>query len=378
MSPLSMPVSRLTSQPTDYSRLELTAYTRHAVQSLTVAVIGCGALGSEAARLLGLLGVGSVLLIDHDCVEPTNLTHSPYLRAPDALGRPKAHALAEALAPLFPDTRFLPLPCEIADVGFAHLQSCALLFSATDNALARVETAYAAHRLHRPMIDAGLKGHAFWSGRITWFPAPTTSSNAAACYLCQLSSATRAELLSVALAASQSCGIPPPDPNPLPSTPTMASLTAALQVDLGLRLHLSPEPPTEAQAWELSLPLPSTSWTTHTIPRSADCPWHHPDPTLTLAALPMDQPLRETLGQNALLLDWPLSLRARCATCQHLWGPLIRVANLRRRGTCPHCGSNHLHSIETLTTLSPNHPVAHQTPASLNLPQNHLFTLKSL
>jgi ThiF family len=363
-----------TSQPVDYSRLERTAYARHAVQSLSVAVIGCGALGSEAARLLGLLGVGSVLLIDHDRVEPTNLTHSPHL---SVLGRPKALVLAEALASLFPDTHFLPLPHEIADVGFAHLQPCALFFSCTDNALARVETAYASYRLHRPMIDAGLKGHAFWSGRVTWFPAANAASNPA-CYLCQLSSASRAELLSLALAASQSCATPPADPNPLPSTPTMASLTAALQVDLGLRLHLSSEPPAEAQAWEISLPLPTTSWTTHTIPRSVDCPWHRLDPTLTLTRLPMDQPLRETLGQNALLLDWPISLRARCATCQHSWSPLTRVATLRRHATCPLCGSNHLHSIETLTTLNPIHPATNQTPTQLNLPQNHLFTLKPL
>ncbi|NYF78665.1 ThiF family adenylyltransferase [Granulicella arctica] len=377
------------NNPVDYSRLEQTTFTRQQVAALRVAVIGCGALGAEAARLLGLLGVGSVLLIDHDRVEPTNLTHSPYLRAPNTLGRPKANVLAEALAPHFPDTAWLPLPHEIADIGFGHLQPCNLLFSCTDNALARVETTYAAHRLHLPVMDAGLKGRAFWAGRVAWFPAPNESSTTAACYLCQLTAARRAELLSLALSASQSCSAPAPDPTTLPSTPTMASIVAALQVDLGLRLLLTPDTPAEARAWELSLTLPQTTWTSFTIPRSADCPWHEPNPSADLAPLlnmdtvSIKESLEtETLGTlpppRILELDWPICLQARCTTCQHRWSPIARVATLRRRLTCPHCGAtgSHLHSIETLTTITPSDPAALLTPNQLNLPPNHLFTLR--
>jgi molybdopterin-synthase adenylyltransferase len=358
--------------PVDYSRLELTPYRRHTIANLTVAVIGCGALGSEAARLLGLLGVGAVLLIDHDRIESTNLTHSPYLRVPGSLGRLKADVIAESLADHFPDTQWQPIPHEIADTGFARLQPCALLFSCTDNALARAETAYAAHRLQLTMVDAGLKGHAVWAGRVAWLPG-----SSAACFLCQLSAARRAELLSLALADSQGCSIPAPDATPIPSTPTTASIVAALQIDLGLRLYLTPGSASQARAWELSLPLPETTWTSFTIPRSADCPWHDPDPTLTLTPLPMDVPLRESLGANVLELDWTLCLRARCATCCHLWDPLVRVATLRRHTVCPNCHGTHLHPIDTLTTLRSAHPAARLTPDQLSLPQDHLFSLRS-
>jgi molybdopterin/thiamine biosynthesis adenylyltransferase len=363
----------------DYSRLEQTPFTRRQVASLTLAVIGCGALGSEAARLLGLLGIGTVLLIDHDRVEPTNLTHSYYLRSPNVIGCLKADVLAESLAPVFPDTRWLPVSLEIADTGFALLKTCDLLLSCTDNTLARVETAYAAYRLRLPMMDAGLKGRAVWSGRVAWFPAnpvDALSSNSAACYLCQLSAARRAELLSLSLAASQSCAQPLDDTGTLASTPTMASIVAALQVDLGLRLYLLPEPQLEACAWELDLALPQTSWTPFTIPRSVDCPFHDVEPQPT--PLPMNRPLRETLGQHSLQLDWPICLHARCAVCQHLWTPLVRVATLRRRTTCPNCNSTQLHSIETLTTLAPTDAAALRTPTQLHLPENHLFTLKPI
>jgi molybdopterin/thiamine biosynthesis adenylyltransferase len=362
----------------DYSRLEHTAYTRRQVETLCVAVVGCGALGAEAARLLGLLGVGAVLLIDPDIVESTNLTHSPYLRAPAALGQPKAQVMAEALAKHFPDTAWTFLPHEIADIGFSRLHACALLFSCTDNALARVETCYAAHRLQLPMMDAGLKGHAFWAGRVAWFPGAP-----AACYLCQLSAATRAELLSLSLASSQSCSSPAPDREAIPSTPTMASIVAALQVDLGLRLLLSPTPTAEACAWELSLPLPETSWSSFTIPRSVDCPFHDDGLDIELVRLPMNVPLQTSLtvdhsSPRILELDWPISIQARCATCQHLWSPRVRVATLRRRSTCPACGGSQLHSVETLATIAPSDPSAQFTPAQLNLPSDHLFTLRRL
>lgn len=364
----------------DYSRLEQTTYTRQQVKNLCVAVVGCGALGTEAARLLGLLGVGSVLLIDHDVVESTNFTHSPYLRAATALGRPKAQVLAEALAAHFPDTEWIALSREIADIGFARLQRCALLLSCTDNMLARSETCYAAYRLQLPMMDAGLKGHAFWAGRVAWFPG-----GSAGCYLCQLGAGRRAELLSLSLAASQSCSALAPDQKMIPSTPTMASIVAALQVDLGLRFLLTSQAPTEARAWELSLHLPETTWRSFTIPRSADCPWHDTDLQVELVRLPMDLPLREFLVaedggtvplSRVLELDWPICMQARCATCQHLWSPMVRMATLRRRVTCPACGGSRIHSIETLADVAPSDSAARLTPDQLGLPPDHLFTVR--
>ncbi|MGD0942263.1 MAG: ThiF family adenylyltransferase [Terracidiphilus sp.] len=359
------------------------------MKTLQVALVGCGALGSEAARLLGLLGIGSVLLIDPDLVEATNFTHSPYLRSASALGQPKAQILAESLAAHFPDTEWVALPAEIADVGFSRLQACALIFSCTDNSLARVETCYASRRLHLPMMDAGLKGRAFWAGRVTWFPGGD-----AGCFLCQLDITRRAELLSLSLAASQSCTAVEADQIAIPSTPTMASIIAGMQVDLGLRFLLSEKAPTEAHAWELALSLPETAWTSFRIPRSVDCPWHDADfaadPAAETVRLPMNLALRASLGPETepalatpavpwiLELDWPISTKARCSACQHLWSPMVRVAALRRRVKCPACGGGRLHSIETLSNISSSDPAARLTPSQLGLPPDHLFRVRRL
>lgn len=371
-------------KPLSYERLEMTTYSRSSVGSLSVTVVGCGALGSEVSRLLGLLGLGSVLLIDPDRVEATNFTHSTYLRSTNAIGRPKAEVLAQNLSSHFPDTRWQSLSCEIADTGFQRLQGSAVVFSCTDNVLARVETCYAAHRLQLPMMDAGLKGHAFWSGRVAWLPG-----GLCACYLCQLSEARRADLLSLSLATSQSCSTDLRDDQVLPSTPTMASIVAGLQVDLGLRLALAKtEHPIQACAWELSLPLPETNWRSFNIPRSVDCPWHGSDSdsgvSLDLVKLPMDLALTESLAQQqgdsgqqppSLELDWPLCVNARCDSCQHLWSPMLRLASLRRCASCPVCGQSRLHPIETLSRIAHGDLFARLTPRQLGLPSDHLFTL---
>ena len=73
--------------------------------------------------------------------------------------------------------------------------------SCTDNALVRAEVAYAARALEIPMIDAGVYGSAKAGGRVAHYPA----GDQAACYLCALGEARRAELLSYGWSASLGC-----------------------------------------------------------------------------------------------------------------------------------------------------------------------------
>ncbi|NET45699.1 MAG: ThiF family adenylyltransferase [Okeania sp. SIO2B3] len=47
------------------------------LNELTVTLIGCGGIGSVFAEVLGRLGVKNWVLIDHDCIETTNLNRMP-------------------------------------------------------------------------------------------------------------------------------------------------------------------------------------------------------------------------------------------------------------------------------------------------------------
>lgn len=67
-----------------------------------VAVLGLGGVGGPAALYLAAAGIGSLVLVDGDCVETSNLNRQILFGFSD-LGRPKSHLAAERLFSLNPD-----------------------------------------------------------------------------------------------------------------------------------------------------------------------------------------------------------------------------------------------------------------------------------
>lgn len=73
-----------------------------AMVGATVGVAGLGGLGSHIAMALARMGIGRLVLVDFDVVEPTNLNRQAY--AIHHLGMTKALALKEQLAAIHPYT----------------------------------------------------------------------------------------------------------------------------------------------------------------------------------------------------------------------------------------------------------------------------------
>jgi bacteriocin biosynthesis cyclodehydratase domain-containing protein len=69
------------------------------LESATVAVLGLGGLGGMAATMLAVCGVGTIVGVDHDVVELSNLSRQ-VLYGQDDIGRPKVEAAAERLGQL--------------------------------------------------------------------------------------------------------------------------------------------------------------------------------------------------------------------------------------------------------------------------------------
>ena len=74
---------------------------RERLQSLTVTVIGVGAIGRQVALQLAALGVPKLQLVDFDVVEPTNITTQGYLASD--LGLAKVTATAQAIGLIDPE-----------------------------------------------------------------------------------------------------------------------------------------------------------------------------------------------------------------------------------------------------------------------------------
>ena len=92
----------------DYSRQIALKDVGAAGQSLLersrVLVVGAGGLGSPVLQYLAGAGVGSLTVIDHDTLDPSNLHRQPLYALEDS-GRPKAALAAAALAKLNPRVR---------------------------------------------------------------------------------------------------------------------------------------------------------------------------------------------------------------------------------------------------------------------------------
>lgn len=70
------------------------------IKNSTVGIAGLGGLGSTVAVALTRVGIGKLILVDFDIVEPSNLNRQQYFY--DQIGMPKVYALRETLLKINP------------------------------------------------------------------------------------------------------------------------------------------------------------------------------------------------------------------------------------------------------------------------------------
>ncbi|WP_445151220.1 TOMM precursor leader peptide-binding protein [Baekduia sp. Peel2402] len=79
------------------------------LRDATVTVLGLGGLGGMAATMLTVCGIGTVVGVDHDQVELSNLARQ-VLYSEDDLGRPKVEAAQDRLTKLNAHSNFVGIP----------------------------------------------------------------------------------------------------------------------------------------------------------------------------------------------------------------------------------------------------------------------------
>lgn len=85
------------------------AAAQKALEEATVTVLGLGGLGGMAATMLTVCGIGTVVGVDHDHVELSNLARQ-VLYSEDDLGRPKVEAARDRLTKLNARSTFIGVP----------------------------------------------------------------------------------------------------------------------------------------------------------------------------------------------------------------------------------------------------------------------------
>lgn len=102
------------------------------LQNKKVAVVGVGALGTVAAELLARAGIGTLILIDRDIVEESNLQRQTLFDEKD-IGKSKAIAAAQRIRQINSETKVRIHTIHLSPQNVDVLQSADLVLDCTDN-----------------------------------------------------------------------------------------------------------------------------------------------------------------------------------------------------------------------------------------------------
>jgi molybdopterin/thiamine biosynthesis adenylyltransferase len=143
--------------------LELDAYDRQIrafgkagqriLRDLRVGVVGCGGTGSAVSEQLARLGVGQLVLIDHDVVTETNVTRI-YGSTLSDVERPKVDVLHDHLTAIGLGTDVEPHHANVTrQPTMELLRTCDVIFGCTDSHSSRSVLSRLAYWYLIPVID---------------------------------------------------------------------------------------------------------------------------------------------------------------------------------------------------------------------------------
>ena len=126
------------------------------LRQLRIAIVGCGGTGSATAEQLARLGVGHLLLVDHDVLSASNVTRV-YGSSPADVGRPKVDVLGDHLRRIAPTTDVATVQGSINDISVARaLLGSDVVYGCTDDNAGRLVLSRLATHYLVPVIDVGV------------------------------------------------------------------------------------------------------------------------------------------------------------------------------------------------------------------------------
>lgn len=202
----------------------ITWWDQERLAGAKVLVVGAGALGNEVVKNLLLVGVGSIVVVDFDHVEMSNLARCVFFR-PEDEGESKAPALARRAREVDADVEVVGLVRDVHSFGTGLALRADVVVGALDSREARLFLNRMAWRAGRPWVDGAIEALA---GVARVFRPPTS------CYECTLSEDDFA-----VLNHRQSCRLLSNEDlveGKVPTTATTASVVAGLQAQEVVKL----------------------------------------------------------------------------------------------------------------------------------------------
>lgn len=147
--------------PSDLERydrqLRVKGWDQRKLQASTVLVVGIGAIGCEVAKNLGLMGVGSLVLVDSDCVEVSNLSRQMLFTDRD-VGKSKALVAKRRIKAMNPHVKLRGHHGRIQEIAQTTLEKADVICSCVDNWATRRWLNSLAVELGKPMVDGAMDG----------------------------------------------------------------------------------------------------------------------------------------------------------------------------------------------------------------------------
>ena len=346
-----------------YASLRLIPWWRQErLAAAKVLVVGAGALGNEVLKNLALVGVGTVIVIDMDHVEPANLSRSVLFRLDDG-GKPKAEVAAKRTLEINPEMTVVPIVGNVIDdLGLGIFAEVDVVIGCLDNREARLWVNRQCWKMSTPWVDAGIQEI---QGVVKVFVPPDS-----ACYECAMT-ARDYQLLNV----RYSCPLLRRDQileGKVPTAPTIASMMAALEVQETLKLiHGMPV----AAGSALVFNGVTNQFYSTQLPHRPDCLSHETYPAAERLAIGHAAPAADLFAVAGRSLEGPLTLALErdlvttitcpgCRITKEIYRPRSTVT--QAEATCPECGE--LGRVEVINSVEADSPEAGLPLAKLGIP----------